>query len=206
MTLLELILIALGLFYGIKLIIFIYKRTKFLIKILSLNKLDGVEVEIKNPFLFYVPSVTKSPVCRVKVYSKYYAVRVFNGKGNLFVAHIVNSRFATCFLRTGGAIKVKMMGRRAKAVLEGSRVYFPKTVHLPQLDESSDDIPALIFNPSPRELTYVTVERTSIKVAFTGDEVYGHKIFTTTTFLNYIDRDTRGFYDNVRRDIYDFYD
>ena len=206
MTLLELLVLALGIYFGARLLIFVYKRTRFLIKILSLNKLDGSEVEIENILRFYSPRVTKKPICRVRVYSKWYAVRAFSGKGNFYAAHIVNERFAALFMKTGGAVKVRAIGRRfAKAVTEGSRVYFPKTVHLPALPENSDDIPALIFNPAPRDLTYVTPERTSIKVAFTGDEVYGHKIFTASTFVNYIDRDTRGFYDNIKTDIYDFY-
>ena len=60
-------------------------------------------------------------------------------------------------------------------------------------------IPALIFCPEPRELSYVTKERCSIKLAFMGDEVIGHRVFTPDTFESYIDRDSRGFYDNLRR-------
>ena len=44
MTLLELLVLALGIYFGARLLIFVYKRTRFLIKILSLGKLDGAEV------------------------------------------------------------------------------------------------------------------------------------------------------------------
>ena len=129
MTLLELLVLALGIYFGARLLIFVYKRTRFLIKILTINKLDGAEVEIENIFRFYSPRVTKKPICRVRVYSKWYAVRAFSGKGNFYAAHIVNERFAALFMKTGGAVKVRAIGRRlAKAVTEGSRVYFPKTV------------------------------------------------------------------------------
>ena len=34
-------------------------------------------------------------------------------------------------------------------------------------------------------------EKTSIKVAFTGDEIFGRRIFTTSTFEIFVDREAR---------------
>ena len=50
---------------------------------------------------------------------------------------------------------------------------------------------ALILNPAPCEVSYVTEKKTSIRVAFTGDKVYGTEIFTATTFVNHIERESR---------------
>ena len=59
-------------------------------------------------------------------------------------------------------------------------------------------VPVLILNPAPNEVSYVTEKKTSIKVAFTGDEVYGQKIFTATSFVSYAERMKRAekFYEN----------
>ena len=52
-------------------------------------------------------------------------------------------------------------------------------------------IPVLIFNPAPGEVSYVTEEKSSIKIAFSGDEFRGEKIFTPTTFVIWADRKKR---------------
>jgi hypothetical protein len=55
-------------------------------------------------------------------------------------------------------------------------------------DGGKNIVSVLILNPSPSVLSYVSDEKTSIKIAFTGDEMYGIKVFTGSTFLRYIDR------------------
>ena len=204
MTLLELFFIAAVIFITLKLISFVFKRTKLLISVLCLERLSGVEVNIESFARFFSPRVLPNPVCRVSVYGKIYSVRLYNGKGPLYAVHIVNERYSAVFMKSGGAVKARSFGRRVVRISESSRVYFPRTVILPKLPCNNDEIPILIFNPAPRELTYVTSERNSIKVAFTGDEINGVKIFTKSTFLNFIDRDTRGFYDGIKNDIYDY--
>ena len=49
-------------------------------------------------------------------------------------------------------------------------------------------VPVWIFNPAPGEVSLVTEEKTSIKLAFTGDTVYGEQIFTASTFAAYAER------------------
>ena len=73
-----------------------------------------------------------------------------------------------------------------------------KVIHLRPLDISTytDDptlrvVPALIFSPAPGEVSFVTEERTSIMTAFTGDAVYGTRIFTPDTFVRYVERQHR---------------
>jgi len=44
---------------------------------------------------------------------------------------------------------------------------------------------------APGELSYVSKEKTSVKIAFTDDEVYGMKVFTSSTFASYADRMSR---------------
>ncbi len=204
MTLIEFAIIIIALVVIIKICLFAKRRASLFISVLKLRKIDTVSVQITNFFALISKKVTKKPFAKITVGNKIYAVRLFNGKGHSHAAHIVNESFASVFLKTGGAVKVRTLARHAFAVKEASRVYFPRTVFLPDISEFTDEIPILLFSPSPRELTYVTVERTSIKAAFTGDEVFGFKVFTKTTFANFIDRDSRGFFDQVTEDIYSY--
>lgn len=198
MTLLELTIVIILIYAAYKIIFFETKRISLLLSVLKLRRLPGTEVEICNIFAALLPVITKKPVYRVKVYSKSYAVRLFSGKNYLHAVHIVNREFAAVFMKSGGAIKVRRFVRSMRAVHEDSRVYFPRTVMMKPMEKNPDDTEVMIFSPAPRELTYVSENRTSIKVAFTGDEVYGMRVFTKTTFSNFIDRDTRGFYDGQR--------
>ena len=179
--------------------IFEAKRISLLISVLRLRRLDGVEVAICSIFAFLLPMIAATPAFRVKVHSKTYAVRLFSGKGSFHAVHIVNREFAAVFMKSGGAVKVRRFVRSMRAVHEDSRVYFPRTVIMKPMERYPDEIEIMLFSPAPRELTYVSESRTSIKVVFTGDEVYGMRIFTKTTFCNFIDRDTRGFYDEQRK-------
>ena len=52
-------------------------------------------------------------------------------------------------------------------------------------------IKAVILSPTPLELTYVTSARTSIKLAFSGDEINGVKFFTARNFATYAEREHR---------------
>ena len=199
MTLLELTIIIILVYAAYRTLVFESKRISLLISILKLRSLAGVEVEICDPVAAFLPIITRKPVYRVKVYGKTYAVRLFSGKNYLHAVHIVNREFAAVFMKSGGAVKVRRFVRSMRAVHEDSRVYFPRTVIMKPIEKAPDEIEVMIFSPAPRELTYVSESRTSIKVAFTGDEVYGMKIFTKSTFANFIDRDTRGFYDGVSK-------
>ena len=204
MTLIEFSLIVIAIIVVIKIFLFAKRRLSLLFSILSLRKIDTVEVQIANPIALLSNRVTEKPFAKIKVRDKTYAVRLFNGKGYSHAAHIVNESYASVFMKTGGAIKVRMFVRRVAAVHEAARVYFPRTVFLPETKNDNGEIPILLFSPAPRELTYVTEERTSIKAAFTGDEIFGFKVYTKTTFKNFIDRDSRGFFDNIAVDIYSY--
>ena len=191
MTLLEFAIIVGALIVSYKILFFTVKRTRLLITVMRLAKLPGVTLEDTRPLVFFSPFVSRKPVTRVKVYSKFYAVRLFSGKSSLYAVHIASREYAAVFMKSGGATKARRIGRSLKAVNEGSRVYFPRTVIMKPMQALPDDKEIMLFSPAPRELTYVSEKRTSIKIAFTGDEVYGMKIFTNSTFINFIDRSTR---------------
>ncbi len=191
MTLLEFAIIIIIIVLAYKIIRFVLKRLFLLLSVLRLRNITGVSLEELRPIAFFSPRVTKVPVVRVKIYSRSYAVRLFSGKSSLYAVHIANREYAAVFMKSGGAVKVRRFVRSMRAVHEASRVYFPRTVIMKPIECHPDDSEVMIFSPAPRELTYVTEKRTSIKVAFTGDEIYGMKIFTKTTFSNFVDRESR---------------
>ena len=191
MRVIEFIIILAALIIIFRLIRFTAKRLSLLISIMKLGNIEGVRIECVRYLYFFAPGITKAPVCKISVRGKTYSVKLFHGKGHTHAAHIVNAEYASLFMKSAGAVKVRRFVRSMRAVHEEARVYFPKTVFIPKWETESGEIPVLLFSPAPRELTYVSPERTSINVAFTGDEVYGMKIYTRTTFSNFIDRSSR---------------
>ena len=49
----------------------------------------------------------------------------------------------------------------------------------------------LLFNPAPHAVSVVLPEKTGIKVALTGDEVFGMKIYTGSSFVECVKRQAR---------------
>ena len=198
MTITEFILVLILLWLAASLITFYVKRIRLYKSVISLKKISGVSVEITSRLAFAAPKMVKAPAARITVRGKTYSVRIFNGRGALYAAHIASEKYAAVFLKSAGARKVRFFGRRHVAITQmKSTVYFAKTVIMPDRPKNSD-IPVMIFNPAPRELTYVTPEKNSIRIAFTGDTVNGEMIFTAGTFARYIDRDSRGFFDKIK--------
>lgn len=199
MTITEFLLLLVLLWLSASIIFFLAKRIRLLVSVLRLGKIAGVKVKITSLPAFFMPKLLKTPAARIGIRDKTYSVRIFNGRGSLYAAHIANKKYASVFLKTAGGAKVRFFGRRTvKANNLKANVYFPRTVIIPPLAEGSD-IPVMLFNPAPRELTYVTAEKNSILIAFTGDSVNGEMMFTANTFARYIDRDSRGFFDGMKQ-------
>ena len=60
-----------------------------------------------------------------------------------------------------------------------------------QTDTTRRTVRVILFSPAPHEVSFVTEDRSRIRLAFTGDELYGHKIFTPSTFVIFADREMR---------------
>ncbi len=171
------------------------KRLKLLYTVSCLGKIDGVHVEIDSYLSFFIPRPTRTAAARVTVGDKVYSVRIFNGISASHSVHFASRKFASVSIKTPGATKARIFGRHVSAVkMDSGSAHFARTVIMPPMQDEGCLIPVIIFNPAPRELTYVTPEKNSIKVAFTGDTVMGVRIFTRSTFANFIDRSSRGFY------------
>ena len=194
MTILEFLVLTAVFYLTVKLICYTATRVRLYFTVISLGGISGVSVLSVSPIAFILPFVTKRAAAYVSVRDKTYAIRIFNGRGMAYAAHIASARYATVFMKSGGVAKARRVREGFRTVAEGSRVYRAKTVFLPDMTEEGVT-PLLVFVPEPRELTYVTKKRTSIRVAFVGDNVFGIRVFTRRTLVSFIDRDSRGFYD-----------
>ena len=192
----ELLLLIILTATAVRFIAFTVTRVRLFTSVRALSRISGVDVTVTNAAAFFLPFITKGEAARVTVRGKIYRIFIFNGISERFCAHIASPRYATVFLKSGGVAKARRTEDGARYRIEGSRVYIPRTVLLP---EGTDDAPGtervLLFSPCPSELTYVTEKRTSIRLAFVGDKAFGYRIFTRRSFERYIDRDARGFFD-----------
>lgn len=135
------------------------------------------------------------PEISVEIRDTVYLIRTIGAGGMSKSFHFASERFTATFTRFFLMLSPRhARGRTAK--ISGTNI-FVKVRVLPELeipeeflrDSRKKIVPVLIFNPAPGSLTYVTEQKTSIKLAFTGDELYGQKIFTATTFAAYADRE-----------------
>ena len=177
---------------------FFMRRTVFLVSLLSLRKVEGIELKIAFLPALILPRTLKKPLIEIKVREKIYDVYLYHGGGKWRYVHIANERYSVVFSKLGGMASrgvSRTLGtsKRVAINLPGG-VGRAKVRTLPK-PKGNGHVPLLVFSPEPAELTYVTKERTSIRVAFTGERIGLWQIFTRDTLINYLDRDSRGFYD-----------
>ena len=198
----EFIIIIILLAVGIGALVFLTRRIALALRLRSLKKIKGAEVKLQAPLSLFSRGVSKRPYISVKVDGVTYDVHLFNGVGYTRVVHIASPKFAVVFTRLGGItprrVSKTLTARPRAVVVMPSGVARAKTRVIPEPKREAGHIPVLLFCPEPSELTYVTKERTSIKVAFTGEQVGNWLIFTKSTLIRHMDRRARGFFDGVR--------
>ncbi len=198
MKLIEALLFIVSLVILYKLISFLTRRMRGIFKILALRRECGLSVRLLRSPLLTLFGTDERADAAVEIGDDVYLLRFVSGRSGRKHFHFASKRFYVTFssmrITLGALLNV---GRRYK-VTRGSG-YQTTSSHsvkiLPELripEEYGDGrkriIPVLILNPAPTEVTYVTEERTAIKAAFEGDDVYGQRIFTASTFFIYADR------------------
>ena len=177
------------------------RRMVLLVKLSVLSRDTGATLRIHSfPFLSFF-RLSRTPEITLRTENTVYLIRTYNGGGIGKVVHFAAEGFTVRFsrLRTASYKLVKrqnagggnMMARGGFGV--GVKVKLLPKLEVPREIESSDYriVKVLIFNPAAGDVSYVTEERTSINVAYTGDRVYDDLIFTATTFVNHVDREVR---------------
>ncbi len=196
--LLELLFIVFVLWLLCNAVSLVFKRLLLIRRLRSLAKKSGAVIHFRRHPLLKFGRPSAAPDLTVRLGNTLYLVRLYNGGGVGKVVHFASTRFTVRFSR----MKIATYVRRGRATLisTASRGFAVGTKVIPispmDTTEFSDEngvktVPVWIFNPAPGEVSLVTEEKTSIKIAFTGDKVYGEQIFTASTFVSYAEREYR---------------
>ncbi len=189
------LLIALFLLYLIfKACVFISKRILLLHRLYSLKRECGANIRL-HTFLFKPAFIkSKKPDITVQILDTVYRIRLYSGGGITKFVHFANANYSVIHsrLKVGGTpVRGTRKGLPKYILPVGARVRV-----IPDIEPAPDGtdkkyVDVLLFNPAPAEVSYVTEVKTSIKLAFTGDALYGCRIFTASTFARYAEREYR---------------
>ena len=192
----QLLLFLILLFFLLKLLFFVIKRCLLLFNLYSLVGMCNAKITLHSfPFrpMWMMP---KGPDVSVEILDTVYLLRLYSGRDGFSSVHFVNERYSAVYMQVRGATRVAR-ARINTPTLTGGINIGTKVNILPDFEvpkeylDGREIVKVLLLNPSPSALTYVTEEKTSIRIAFTGDELYGMKVFTASTFVNHADRESR---------------
>ena len=188
------IIFILAILLAVKLLVFIIKRSIMLAGIYALKKQCDAKITLHT--FIYRPMwwKCKTPDITVEIRDTVYRIHLYNGGGGARFVHFANERFSVIYSKW-------------KTVMRSSRGTYglPRNLGLtlsvkgkvnaippPSKYEGNKRVEnILLFSPAPAEVSYVTEEKTSIRLAFTGDTLYSYKIFTASTFVTYAERKWR---------------
>ncbi len=191
----NLILLIVALVLIVRFILWSRKRIIMVIRLKSLHRELGAEVKfLRSPFL---PTHTYSqkPDLYVKILNTVYLIRLYSGGNKHHMVHFSSERFSVRYMKM--AMRMLASSKRratglayvesGKAFTVSSKVFVSRPLETPaKLAEEGVKVERiLLFNPAPHAVSVVLPEKTGIKVAPVGDEVFGMKIYTGSSFVEY---------------------
>lgn len=195
------LLLILAIVFITRLALWLRKRIVLVLKLKKLVSRHNGELKfLRLPFL---PTRMNSekPDAYVKILNTVYLIRLYSGGNKHHMVHFVSERFSVRYMKM--AMRMLASTRRrgtgiayvdsGKAFTVRSKVFVAKPMIAPDelTDSSLHCEKILLFNPAPHAVSYVSSEGTDIKVALTGDEVFGMKIYTGSSFTQYADAQAR---------------
>ena len=190
----QLILVVILLVIAFNFTVWFSKRTRLINKIYRLKKLCNAKISLQRFPYRPMWMISEQPDIKVEILDTVYLIRIYSGGGISRSVHFANECYAASYISTaGGHPGRRRPGRMTPNPLTSGLNIGAKVRYTPPLNVAHDDprkkvVPVLLLNPAPGNLSYVTKEKTSIRIAFTGDDLYGMKVFTASTFLIYADR------------------
>ena len=175
------------------------KRTLAIKKISELKKLADAKITyLRFPFLSFF-KLSAKPDAIIEIGEKIYLVRLINGKGPARFLHFASREFFVTYSKIsfsvgallrltarGKGVSSQSTSRQSVKILPSLEV--PSQYTEISAEKGKELVPVLMFSPVPNEITFVSETRTTIKLAFEGDDMYGQKIFTPSAFVTYTDR------------------
>ena len=198
----EVAVILILLFFAGVAVYYAYKRISAMKKIYGLIDASGAKItKTRSAFASFF-KLSDKPDLIIDIGRRVYFVRLLNGRGSRRFMHFASDEFFVTYSKMRFSFGNLTHFRTRRSVTR-STGFLTTGAHsvkiLPKLKIPDEYIyqrdlydkilePVLILNPAPNEVSYVTKSKTSIKVAFTGDEVHGQKIFTASSFASFAER------------------
>ena len=188
-------LLIIGVILILRLSKWIRKRLRLIARLQTLEKEYGGNVKFLRFPLLPARVGSPKPDVYVRILDTVYLIRLYSGRGKHHMVHFVSKKFSVRYMKM--ALRMLASPRRpgkgiayaesGKAFTVSSRVFVSVPMEAP--DELIGDAKRvekiLLFNPAPHAVSYVNDERTGIKLALVGDELYGMKIYTGSSFVAY---------------------
>ena len=188
-------LLIIGLILTLRLFKWVRKRLRLIARLQSLAREYGGKVKfLRFPLL---PTRVKSikPDAYVRICDTVYLIRLYSGRSKHYMVHFASEKFSVRYMKM--ALRMLASPRRpgkgiayaesGKAFTVRSKVFVSSPMEADQsiIGDAKHVEKILLFNPAPHAVSYVNDERTGIKLALTGDELYGMKIYTGSSFVAY---------------------
>ena len=174
---------------GFLLLRFVLKRLILLARLATLKRIAEAKIKLHTFPLRPMWMMKSMPDITVKILDTEYRIRLYSGGGVSKSVHFNDRSWSVVYSKLSTAT-VSPRRRGAKYLTVSSLNVGARVIYLPDMPrvDSQGVIDVLLFNPAPAEVSYVTEEGNSIKLAFTGDELQGYMVFTGSTFIRYAER------------------
>jgi hypothetical protein len=191
----NLLLLIIGCVLVVKLIKYLRKRIVLIFRLIRLTKEYDGKLKFTRFPLLPTCTNTQKPDAYVKILDTVYLIRLYSGGGKHFMIHFASEKFSVRYIKM--ALRMLASTRRrgtgiayvesGKAFTARAKVFISKPMEAPEnlVGDAKRVEKILLFNPAPHGVSYVSSTRTNIKLALTGDELYGMKIFTGSSFVAY---------------------
>lgn len=173
----------------------IRKRLRLIARLQTLEREYGGDVKFLR-FPFFPTRVgSPKPDVYIRILDTVYLIRLYSGRGKHHMVHFASEKFSVRYMKM--ALRMLASPRRpgkgiayaesGKAFTVSSRVFVSVPMEAPEdlIGDAKRVEKILLFNPAPHAVSYVNDERTGIKLALVGDELYGMKIYTGSSFVAY---------------------
>ena len=188
-------LLIIGIILILRLSKWIRKRLRLIARLQTLEKEYGGNVKFLRFPLLPTRVGSPKPDVYVRILDTVYLIRLYSGRGKHHMVHFASEKFSVRYMKM--ALRMLASPRRpgkgiayaesGKAFTVSSRVFVSVPMEAPEelIGDAKRVEKILLFNPAPHAVSYVNDERTGIKLALVGDELYGMKIYTGSSFVAY---------------------
>lgn len=188
-------LLIIGIILVLRLSKWIRKRLRLIARLQTLEREYGGDVKFLRFPLLPTRVGSPKPDVYIRMLDTVYLIRLYSGRGKHHMVHFASEKFSVRYMKM--ALRMLASPRRpgkgiayaesGKAFTVSSRVFVSVPMEAPKelIGDAKRVEKILLFNPAPHAVSYVNDERTGIKLALVGDELYGMKIYTGSSFVAY---------------------